>query len=70
MPVFVYKNKEIYLSKQQCLSLELILNISDEYKYFINLGNKLYNSFIEREEYHTISVEEFNWLTHNINFLK
>ncbi len=70
MPIFVYKEEKIYLTIQQCLGLELLLNISDEYRQFINLGHKLYDSFMEREEYHTINVNEINWLKHNIQYLK
>jgi hypothetical protein len=70
MPVFIYKNEEIYISNKQCLALELILNISDEYKNFIILGDKLYDSFIGREEYHTVNMYELNWLKDNIHYLK
>ena len=70
MPIFVYKEEKIYLSNQQCLALELILNLSDEYRQFINLGDKLYYSFLQRQEYHTISVDEFNWLKNNIRYIK
>ena len=70
MPIFVYKEEKIYLTIQQCLGLELLLNISDEYKTFIKLGDKLYDSFLQREEYHTISVNELNWLKNNIQYLK
>jgi len=70
MPVFVYKEQAIYLTNQQCLSLELILNLSDEYRKYIKLGDKLYDSFIQRKEYHIVSVDEFNWLKHNIQYLK
>jgi hypothetical protein len=70
MPTFIYKQHQIHLSKQQCLGLELILNISDEYRNFIKLGDKLYDSFLEREEYHTINLNEFNWLKDNIRYLK
>jgi hypothetical protein len=70
MPAFIYKQQQIYLSSQQCLALELILNISDEYRQFINLGDKLYYSFLQREEYHNVSVDEFNWLKNNIQYLK
>ena len=70
MPVFVYNEKEIYLSNKQCLGLELILNLSDEYRQFINLGDKLYDSFIQREEYHIININEYNWLKNNSRYLK
>ena len=70
MPIFVYKQYQIHLLNQQCLALELILNISDEYRQFINLGNKLYDSFLQREEYHTVTIDEFNWLKNNIQYLK
>lgn len=70
MPVFIYKEKEIYLTNHQCLGLELILNLSDEYKQFIKLGDKLYNSFIQREEYHIINIDEYNWLKDNSRYLK
>ena len=66
----MYKENEIHLSKQQCLGLELILNISDEYRKFTKLGDKLYDSFLEREEYHMINIDEFNWLKDNIRYLK
>lgn len=69
MPVFIYKEKEIYLSNRQCLGLELILNLSDEHKQFIRLGDKLYDAFIQREEYHIISVDEYNWLKNNTRFI-
>lgn len=69
MPVFIYKQQEIHLTNRQCLELELILNLTDEYKDFIKLGDKLYNSFIEREEYHTVTVDEFNWLKNNFNYI-
>lgn len=70
MPAFIYKQQHIYLSNKQCLALELILNISDEYRQFINLGDKLYDSFLQREEYHTVTIDEFNWLKNNIQYLK
>ena len=70
MPVFIYKQQQIYLSNIQCLGLELILNISDEYRQYTKLGDKLYDSFLGREEYHTVSVDEFNWLKDNIRYLK
>ena len=70
MPTFIYKQQQIHLTNQQCLALELILNISDEYKKFINLGDKLYDSFLQREEYHTVNVDEINWLKNNIQYLK
>ena len=70
MPIFIYKGEQIYLSNQQCLALELILNLSDEYRQFIKLGDKLYDSFLQREEYHTMSVDEFNWIKNNIRYLK
>jgi hypothetical protein len=69
MPVFIYKEKEIHLTNKQCLGLELILNLSDEYRQFTKLGDKLYNSFIEREEYHKVTIDEFNWLKDNIRFI-
>ena len=69
MPEFVYNGESIYLSNRQCLSLELILNISDEYKHFVRLGDKLYESFIQREERHNVSVDEFNWLKNNFSFV-
>jgi hypothetical protein len=69
MPVFICKEKEIHLTSKQCLSLELILNLSDEYRQFTTLGDKLYDSFIQREEYHKVTVDEFNWLKDNIRFL-
>ena len=46
MPVFVYRDEAIYLNNKQCLSLELILNLSDEYKQFVRLGDKLYDSLL------------------------
>jgi hypothetical protein len=67
MARFIYKEKEIYLTNKQCLALELILNLSDEYRQYIKLGDKLYDSFIGREEYHIISIDELNWLKNNIN---
>jgi hypothetical protein len=70
MPVFVYKEQKIYLTNKQCLSLELILNLSDEYRQYIELGDKLYNSFIQREEYHIVTVDEFNWLKDNFHYSK
>ena len=70
MPEFIYNGQTIYLTNRQCLALELILNISDEYRQFMNLGDKLYDSFLQREEYHTINVNEFNWLKNNIQYLK
>jgi hypothetical protein len=70
MPVFIYKNNKIYVSNQQCLGLELILNLSDEYRQYTKLGDKLYDCFMQREEYHTVSVNEFNWLKNNIHYLK
>ena len=69
MPVFICKEKEIHLTHRQCLGLELILNLSDEYNKFIKLGDKLYDSFIQREEYHIISMDEYNWLKDNIRFV-
>ena len=70
MPAFIYKQEQIHLSNQQCLALELILNISDEYKQFIILGDKLYDSFLQRKEYHNVTTDEFNWLKNNIQYLK
>jgi hypothetical protein len=70
MPVFIYKQQQIYLSNNQCLGLELILNISDEYRQYTKLGDKLYDSFLGREEYHVVSVDEFNWLKDNTRHLK
>lgn len=70
MPVFMYRDEAFYLNNQQCLSLELILNLSDEYKQFIRLGDKLYESFIQRKEYHNINADEYNWLKNNIHYLK
>jgi hypothetical protein len=70
MPVFIYKEEKIYLTNQQCLGLELILNLSDEYRQYTQLGDKLYDSFIQREEYHRVTVDEINWLKNNICYLK
>lgn len=70
MPVFVYNEQAIYFTNQQCLGLELILNLSDEYRQYIKLGDKLYDSFIQRKEYHIVNVNEFNWLKNNIRYLK
>ena len=70
MPVFVYNEQAIYLNNQQCLGLELILNLSDEYRQYIKLGDKLYDSFIQRKEYHIVNINEFNWLKNNIRYLK
>ena len=70
MPVFIYEQQQIYLSNNQCLGLELILNISDEYRQYTKLGDKLYDSFLGREEYHIVSVDEFNWLKDNTRYLK
>jgi hypothetical protein len=70
MPIFVYRDEAFYLTNKQCLSLELILNLSDEYKQFVRLGDKLYESFIERKEYHNINADEYNWLKNNIHYLK
>ena len=70
MPVFIYRDEAFYLNNKQCLSLELILNLSDEYKQFVRLGDKLYESFIQRQEYHNINADEYNWLKNNIHYLK
>jgi hypothetical protein len=70
MPVFIYRDEAFYLNNNQCLSLELILNLSDEYKQFVSLGDKLYDSFIQRKEYHNINADEYNWLKNNIHYLK
>ena len=70
MPVFMYRDEAFYLNNHQCLSLELILNLSDEYKQFVRLGDKLYESFIQRQEYHNINADEYNWLKNNIHYLK
>lgn len=70
MPVFMYHDEAFYLNSQQCLSLELILNLSDEYKQFVRLGDKLYESFIQRKEYHNVNADEYNWLKNNIHYLK
>ena len=70
MPEFIYNGQTIYLTNRQCLSLELILNISDEYREFIRLGDKLYDAFIERVEYHNVTINEFNWLKNNFSFVK
>lgn len=69
MPVFVYNEQAIYLTNQQCLGLELILNLS-EYRQYVKLGDKLYDSFLGRQEYHIVNVNEFNWLKNNIRYLK
>lgn len=69
MPIFVYNEQAIYLTNQQCLGLELILNLS-EYRQYVKLGDKLYDSFIQRKEYHIVNVNEFNWLKNNIQYLK
>jgi hypothetical protein len=65
MPIFVYCENKLYLNKRQCLSLELLVN-KDNRKY-TKLGDKLYDSFLERKEYHVLDIDEFNWLKHNIN---
>jgi hypothetical protein len=70
MVVFVYKEHKIYFTNKQCLGLELILNLSDEYRRYTKLGDKLYDSFLGREEYHIVNVNEFNWLKDNIHYLK
>ena len=70
MPVFVYNEEAIYLNNNQCLGLELILNLSDEYRKYIKLGDKLYDSFLGRQEYHIVNVNEFNWLKNNNQYLK
>ena len=70
MPEFIYNGQTIYLTNRQCLSLELILNISDEYREFIRLGDKLYDAFVERVEYHNVTINEFNWLKNNFSFVK
>jgi hypothetical protein len=69
MPIFVYKQEQIHLLNHQCLALELILNLSDEYRQYTKLGDKLYDSFIGRQEYHNVSVNEINWLKDNIQYL-
>jgi hypothetical protein len=65
MPIFIYHEKTIYLNRSQCLSLELSLNM--EKNKYIKLGDKLYDSFLERKEYHILDIDEFNWLKNNIN---
>jgi hypothetical protein len=70
MPEFIYNGQTIYLTNRQCLSLELILNISDEYREFIRLGDKLYDAFVERVEYHNVTINEFNWLKNNFSFVR
>jgi len=70
MPVFVYNEQAIYLTNQQCLGLELILNLTDEYRQYMKLGDKLYDSFLGRQEYHIVNVNEFNWLKNNNQYLK
>lgn len=69
MPIFVHNEKILHLNKSQCLSLELLINMENLKKY-IKLGDKLYDSFMERKEYHNINVDEFNWLKNNINICK
>ena len=69
MPIFVYHEKKIYLNRSQCLLLELLLNLDKSRKY-IKLGDKLYDSFLEREEYHIVNIDEFNWIQNNINICK
>lgn len=66
MPIFVYHQHILYLNNSQCLSLELLLNMDKTRKY-IKLGDKLYDSFLERKEYHIINIDEYNWLKNNIN---
>jgi hypothetical protein len=68
MPIFIYHEKNIYLNRNQCLSLELLINMEKTRKY-IKLGDKLYDSFMERKEYHILDIDEFNWLKHNISFI-
>jgi hypothetical protein len=65
MPIFIYHEKKIYLNRNQCLSLELLINM--EKNKYIKLGDKLYDSFMERKEYHILDIDEFNWLKNNIN---
>ncbi len=69
MPSFVYMNKKIYLTNLQCIQLELLLNISDEYRKYIKLGDKLYDAGTYKKEYHTITLDEYNWIQSNICFL-
>jgi hypothetical protein len=70
MPEFIKNGQTNYLTNRQSLSLELILNISDEYREFIRLGDKLYDAFVERVEYHNVTINEFNWLKNNFSFVR
>jgi hypothetical protein len=42
----------------------------DEYRQYTILGDKLYDSFIQREEYHRVTVDEINWLKDNMRYIK
>ena len=69
MPTFVYKDKNIHMNNLQCIQLELILNLSDESRQFIKLGDKLYDAGIYKNEYCHINIDEYNWIQENTCFL-
>jgi hypothetical protein len=68
MPTFVYRHSMLHLNKSQCLSLELLVN-KDKTRKYIKLGDKLYDSFLERKEFHILDVDEYNWLKNNISYV-
>ena len=70
MPIFINKGKTISLSNFQCIQLELILNIADEYRYFISLGDKLYDAGSYRKEHHSINDNEYEWIKDNYKYLR
>uniref|UniRef100_A0A6C0ETI8 Uncharacterized protein n=1 Tax=viral metagenome TaxID=1070528 RepID=A0A6C0ETI8_9ZZZZ len=65
MPTFINKGKVISLSNLQCIQLELFLNLDDESRHFISLGDKLYNAGTYRKEHYALNDNEYKWIKEN-----
>lgn len=70
MPTFINKGKVISLTNLQCINLEIILNIADEYRRFISLGDKLYNAGTYRKENHSLNDYEYEWIRENFKYVR
>jgi len=70
MPTFINKGKTISLSNLQCIQLELILNLADEFRQFIGLGDKLYNAGTYRKEHHALNDDEYQWIKNNYKYTR
>lgn len=69
MPLFINKDKVISLTNSQCIQLEIILNIADEYRLFISLGDKLYNAGTYRKDNHSLNDNEYEWIREKLKNL-